>query len=130
MPPRRRFHLRCGKRVPQWHTAAPPRVIQGGASVECYFNKYEQGTGEPHMSKPASKGSRSGATKRVQDYCDKGEFEAELARRVAIRTESQKFPDPAAISECHRYLDREMAPAFAAMGFTSRVYDNPIDGQG
>ena len=30
------------------------------------------------MSKPASKGSRSGAVKRVQDYIDKGEFEAEL----------------------------------------------------
>jgi acetylornithine deacetylase/succinyl-diaminopimelate desuccinylase-like protein len=82
------------------------------------------------MTKPASKGSRSGAIGRVQDYIDKGEFEAELARRVAIRTESQKFPDPAALAECRRYLDSEMAPAFAAMGFTSKVYDNPIEGQG
>jgi acetylornithine deacetylase/succinyl-diaminopimelate desuccinylase-like protein len=82
------------------------------------------------MTKAASKGSRSGAIARAQAYIDKGEFEAELARRVAIRTESQKFPDPAALAECRRYLDSEMAPAFAAMGFTSRVYDNPIEGQG
>ena len=82
------------------------------------------------MSKPTSKGSRGGAVQRVQDYIDKGAFEAELARRVAIRTESQKFPDPAALAECRRYLDSEMMPAFAAMGFTSKVYDNPIEGQG
>jgi hypothetical protein len=50
------------------------------------------------MSKPASKGSRSGAVRRVQDYVGKGEFEAELACRVAIRTESQKLPDPAALA--------------------------------
>jgi acetylornithine deacetylase/succinyl-diaminopimelate desuccinylase-like protein len=82
------------------------------------------------MTKPASKGSRSGAVRRAQHYIDTGEFEAELARRVAVRTESQRFPDPAALAECHRYLDGEMAPAFAAMGFTSKVFDNPIDGQG
>jgi acetylornithine deacetylase/succinyl-diaminopimelate desuccinylase-like protein len=82
------------------------------------------------MSTPATKGSRGGAVKRVQDYLDRGAFEDELARRVAIRTESQKFPDPAAIAECRRYLDGEMKPAFAAMGFASQVYDNPIEGQG
>ena len=82
------------------------------------------------MSKPASKGSRSGGIKRVQDYIDKGAFDAELARRVAIRTESQKFPDADALAECRRYLDEEMKPTFAAMGFTSKVYDNPIEGQG
>ena len=82
------------------------------------------------MSTPASKGSRGGAVKRVQDYLDTGAFEAELARRVAIRTESQKLPDPAAIAECRRYLDDEMKPAFAAMGFASQVYDNPVEGQG
>jgi acetylornithine deacetylase/succinyl-diaminopimelate desuccinylase-like protein len=82
------------------------------------------------MSKPAATGSRSGAIGRARDYIDKGGLEADLARRVAIRTESQKFPDPGAVAECRRYLDEEMAPAFAAMGFTSRVYDNPIEGQG
>ncbi len=82
------------------------------------------------MTQPASKGSRSGAIARAQAYIDTGEFEAELARRVAIRTESQKLPDPAALAECRRYLEGEMTPAFAAMGFTSKVYDNPVEGQG
>jgi acetylornithine deacetylase/succinyl-diaminopimelate desuccinylase-like protein len=82
------------------------------------------------MSTPAANGSRSGAIGRARDYIDSGEFEAELARRVAIRTESQRFPDPAALAECRRYLDSEMQPAFAAMGFTSKVYDNPVEGQG
>ncbi len=75
-------------------------------------------------------GSRAGAIGRAEAYVDGGAFEAELARRVAIPTESQKFPDVAAIAECHRYLETEMAPAFAAMGFTSKVYDNPSKGQG
>jgi acetylornithine deacetylase/succinyl-diaminopimelate desuccinylase-like protein len=61
---------------------------------------------------------------------DGGSFEAELARRVAIRTESQRFPDASAIAECRRYLEAEMTPAFAAMGFATRIYDNPIAGQG
>src|SRR5687767_1197666 len=82
------------------------------------------------MSRSASNGTRSGAVQRAQDYIDKGAFEAELAQRVAIRTESQRFPDPAALAECHRYLDSEMMPAFAAMGFTSKIYANPIEGQG
>lgn len=75
-------------------------------------------------------GDRSGAIRRAEAYVTEGAFEADLARRVAVRTESQKFPDPASIAECHRYLDEEMKPAFAAMGFTSRVYDNPFKGQG
>jgi acetylornithine deacetylase/succinyl-diaminopimelate desuccinylase-like protein len=82
------------------------------------------------MSQPVSMGSRGGAIRRAQEYIDKGELEAELARRVAVKTESQKFPDPAALAECRRYLDDEMTPAFAAMGFTSQVYANPNEGQG
>lgn len=74
--------------------------------------------------------SRAGAIARAEAYVDDGGFEADLARRVAVKTESQKFPDPAALAECHRYLDAEMKPAFAAMGFKSRVYENPIKGQG
>ena len=74
--------------------------------------------------------TRARAIARAEAYMDSGSFEQDLARRVAIKTESQKFPDPSAIAECHRYLDTEMKPAFAAMGFTSRVYDNPFKGQG
>lgn len=77
-----------------------------------------------------SEGNREAAVANALGYFDDGTFEAELARRVAIPTESQKFPDPAALAECHRYLDAEMAEAFTAMGFTLKKYDNPFKGQG
>jgi acetylornithine deacetylase/succinyl-diaminopimelate desuccinylase-like protein len=73
-------------------------------------------------------GTRSGAIRRAEEYFDKGEFEAELARRVAIKSESQKLPE--SLPECHRYLDAEMQPAFEAMGFTCKKYDNPFKGHG
>lgn len=82
------------------------------------------------MTTTSSTGNRAGAIRRMEAYVDKGDFEAELAARVAIKTESQKFPDPDAIAECHRYLDTEMRGAFEGMGFTCRVFDNPIKGQG
>ena len=73
-------------------------------------------------------GSRAGAVARAETYFDSGEFEAELARRVAIKTESQKFPESAAgVPPLSR---EEMKPAFDAMGFTCRNYDNPFQGQG
>ena len=74
--------------------------------------------------------SRAGAVARAEAYVADGRFEADLARRVAIKTESQLFPDPKAIAECHRYFEAEMRPAFAAMGFSAKVYDNPVAGQG
>ena len=46
-------------------------------------------------------GSRTGAIGRAEAYFDSGEFEAELARRVAIKSESQKLPEkpsPSAIA--------------------------------
>ena len=79
------------------------------------------------MKDPAT---RATAIARAEAYVDDGRFEADLARRVAIKTESQKFPDAGALAECHRYLDEEMKPAFAAMGFTTRTYENPFGGQG
>ncbi len=72
-------------------------------------------------------GSRAGAISRVRNYLEAGEFEVELANRVAHRTESQKLPG--SLKHLHRYLDEEMAPAFAAMGFTIKRYDNPLPGQ-
>lgn len=82
------------------------------------------------MSQSSAKGTRANAIARAETYIDDGRFEQELAARVAIRTESQKFPDPAAIAECHRYLESEMEPAFGGLGFTTRTYENPIPGQG
>ena len=72
-------------------------------------------------------GSRTGAIARARAYVESGGFETELARRVAFRTESQKLP--ASLPELRRYLDEEMAPAFARLGFATHVYDNPLPGQ-
>ncbi len=80
------------------------------------------------MSETASKPSRAGAVARARAYVDNGTFEAELGRRVAVKTESQLLP--ASLPELRRYLDEEMVPAFARLGFTSRIYDNPLPGQG
>jgi len=80
------------------------------------------------MSKPLPAGSRAGAVARARDYVRSGAFEAELARRVAVRTESQLLP--ASLPELSRYLEGEMRPAFEAMGFACRIYPNPRAGQG
>jgi len=72
--------------------------------------------------------TRAQALERAAAYIDTGAFEDELARRVAYRTESQKPEE--SLPELQRYLDAEMTPAFEAMGFTCRVYPNPVAGQG
>jgi len=53
---------------------------------------------------------------------DRGRFEATLARRVAIPTESQ---DPDRGPELRSYLDDEIVPSFEAMGFSCRLLDHP-----
>lgn len=55
-------------------------------------------------------------------YFDSGEFKRVLARRVAIRSESQQKGSREALA---LYLDEEIAPAMRAMGFTLRGLDNP-----
>ena len=80
------------------------------------------------MRATGSKGTRAGATARARAYVESGAFEADLARRVAYRTESQLLPG--SLPELRRYLEEEMAPAFARLGFTARIYDNPVPGQG
>ena len=72
--------------------------------------------------------SRTGAMARARDYVDSGAFESDLGRRVAFRTESQKLPD--SLPQLRAYLDEEMIPAFARLGFTTRIYANPLPGQG
>ena len=82
--------------------------------------------------------TREAAIRHVSDYFDSGAFEADLARRVAIASESQN-PDRAA--ELQRYLDAEMKPAFDALGMRWRVlthlkakgpflYGERIEGEG
>jgi len=60
----------------------------------------------------------------LQDLDLAGLHEA-LARRIAYRTESQ-LPEQA--SELRRYLLEEMAPSFAALGFETQLWENPVAG--
>src|ERR1700722_15364275 len=62
--------------------------------------------------------SRDAAIARAADYFDTGGFKSDLARRVAIPTESQN-PDRA--EDLARYIDGEMKPALEALGFRCRV---------
>lgn len=55
-------------------------------------------------------------------WFDRGEFKQVLARRIAIRSESQRENREA---EIQRYLQQEIAPAMQAMGFELIAIDNP-----
>src|SRR6266516_7660586 len=66
--------------------------------------------------------SRAAAISRAQTYFDSGEFLVDLQRRVAIPSTSQ---EPERASALRRYLDDEMVPSLAPLGFTSHVLDNP-----
>lgn len=58
----------------------------------------------------------------IEHYFDQGTFKAELAQRVAIRTES---PIPERRPELYRYLSDEMTPYLQDMGFDCAIYENP-----
>ncbi len=62
--------------------------------------------------------SRQDAIARAEAHFDSGAFKTDLARRVAIPTESQN-PDRAA--DLARYVEEEMRPALEAMGFTCSI---------
>jgi len=55
-------------------------------------------------------------------YFDSGEFQQLLARRVACATESQRADRD---GELNHYLQQEIAPQLAALGFTLHFIDNP-----
>jgi len=62
--------------------------------------------------------TRDAAITRAADYFDSGGFKTDLARRVAIPTESQN-PDRA--GELARYVESEMKPALEALGLRCQV---------
>ena len=68
--------------------------------------------------------SREGAIARVSDYFDSGGYFEDLARRVAIHTESQ---EPSQKPELYRYLREEMTPTLEPLGFACTIYDNPVE---
>jgi hypothetical protein len=62
--------------------------------------------------------SRAGAIARAERYFDSGALKADLARRVAIPSESQ---NPERAAELRHYIEAEMRPALEAMGFACRI---------
>jgi acetylornithine deacetylase/succinyl-diaminopimelate desuccinylase-like protein len=66
--------------------------------------------------------SRDAAIAAAADYFDSGAFRTDLARRVAIPTESQ---NPNRAGELRRYVEAEMKPALEALGFRCRVMTHP-----
>ncbi len=66
--------------------------------------------------------SRQQALESITHHFDSGEFMVDLARRVAIKTESQ-------IVESHpflrSYLTDELAPVLSQMGYEIQILDNP-----
>jgi acetylornithine deacetylase/succinyl-diaminopimelate desuccinylase-like protein len=68
--------------------------------------------------------TREAAIAAARAYVTGGAFETDLARRVAIKTESQAMP--ASLPELERYLYQEMVPSFERLGFTCKIYPNPL----
>src|SRR5689334_9032664 len=66
---------------------------------------------------------REAAIARAAQYFDDGKFLADLARRVAFKTESQV---PESRPHLAAYLEREISPAFERMGFSVRIMPNPV----
>jgi acetylornithine deacetylase/succinyl-diaminopimelate desuccinylase-like protein len=77
------------------------------------------------MSNPGDAMTRAAAIATAERYFDEGGFVADLARRVAIPTESQveeRLPVLAA------YLGDEIAPSLARLGFQTEIVPNPVSG--
>jgi acetylornithine deacetylase/succinyl-diaminopimelate desuccinylase-like protein len=67
--------------------------------------------------------TRDAAIANAETYYDKGGFYDDLARRVAIMTESQ---NPERRGELERYLTQEMTPSLEKLGFKCRILPNPV----
>ncbi|MGL4440090.1 MAG: M20 family metallopeptidase [Bosea sp. (in: a-proteobacteria)] len=66
--------------------------------------------------------SRAAAISAATTHFDDGSFRADLARRIAIPTESQSPDSGPTLDD---YITQEMIPAFAAMGFSCQVLTHP-----
>lgn len=66
--------------------------------------------------------TRAQAIAHAQDYFDTGAFKRDLARLIAMPTESQN-PDRAPVLV--DYLDSEMRPLFESLGFECRILTHP-----
>lgn len=79
------------------------------------------------QAKQSLKIGRDDALRAARAYFDDDRYFEELARRVAIPTESQ---NPERRAELRRYLEEEMQPALARLGFACEVLENPVSGAG
>ena len=68
--------------------------------------------------------SREGAIRRIGAYFESDGFFDDLARRVAIHTESQ---EPDRRPELYRYLSDEMQPYLEPLGFACEIHENPVE---
>jgi acetylornithine deacetylase/succinyl-diaminopimelate desuccinylase-like protein len=71
--------------------------------------------------------SRESAISSATRYFDDGRLIEDIARRVAIHSESQIAESRAHLGE---YLAAEIGPALEAMRFSVEIFDNPSDGGG
>ena len=69
--------------------------------------------------------SREQAIQRAEKYFDSGEFFTDLARRVAIPTESQNPDRAGALAD---YLSAELVPSLHVLGFVCEIFKNPNGG--
>jgi len=65
--------------------------------------------------------SRQDAIARAEQHLDCGDFQEELARRVAIPTASRVSERG---SDLKRYVEDVLVPAFQAMGFETSIATN------
>ena len=71
--------------------------------------------------------SRSGALNRAAEHLECGDFMTDLARRVAIPTESQ---EPERFDDLYRYLTDEIQPWLDPYGYECEIFDNSVKGGG
>ncbi|HSQ79789.1 MAG TPA: M20 peptidase family dipeptidase, partial [Casimicrobiaceae bacterium] len=69
--------------------------------------------------------ARDDAVQAALAWFDAGHFLTELSRRVALRTESQRSDSR---DELLAYLQGEIGPTLAGLGFGWRLLDNPAGG--
>ena len=70
--------------------------------------------------------SRTNAIDMASAYFDDGRFQAALAERVAVKTESQESHS---LPTLYAYLQEQIVPELESLGFTWRILDNPIPGK-
>ena len=67
--------------------------------------------------------TRESAVSRATRHFDDGTFIADLARRIAYRTESQVAESRRYLGE---YLAQQLGPAFERIGFKVEIFENPV----